>query len=156
MDGRAVAAEGVFERDTAPVEGPGAVVVGGGVVRVRASAVRSGLVTALSGVLALIAMVAVAVGGMILLDGDSLRTVAKAGVAVTLGTYLGASALLRRLLPLRRVELVIAPRYLVSASVEAGALQLLVTEPSCSGRLRFRTRDPEGLVAAVAAMKPPG
>jgi hypothetical protein len=71
------------------------------------------------------------------------------GLAGVLGGWVGGEWLLPRVLPLRRIDHTIPYAYLVSGSVIPGGVELTSSDPSCPGRLRFRTAEPRPLLESL-------
>ena len=154
---------GTFERvgrGPSVLDGPGTLTVTDAGLRVQGAAVRSVLVTALAGAAGAAAMTGAVIAAFAVLDdldrvsdGESLRPAVSVGVAALVGVYLGARALLVRLLPRGPFDRVVPLRYLVSAALEDGVLHLACTAPGCSGRITFRTADPAGLLREIERAK---
>lgn len=81
---------------------------------------------------------------------DDLRLPLMLAVAVALGTYLGASALLVRALPRASVVITVPWSLVQMVKLEEEAVVLQTVHPACTGLSRFRTDHPEVLAAACA------
>lgn len=146
------------DRGTAPLAGVGTVTVTDEGLAVRAQALRTTLATLLSGGVATVAMVGAVVVAMLYLDdwikdGGSLEHIVAMGTGALVGSFAVLRPVAVRVLPTRPFQVVIPYRYLVSASASRGIAWLTSTHRPCSGRIAFRTVNPDGLVEQVQRAK---
>lgn len=151
---------GVFLRGprAAPLLGAGTITVTPDGLLMRARAVRTTLATLLAGGVAMVAMVATVVVAMLYLDdwikdGGSLEHIVGIGTLALVGSFAVMRPVALRVLPTRSFEALIPYRYIVSAAAARGIAWLMSTHRSCSGRIAFRTLDPDGLLAQVQRAK---
>lgn len=140
-----------------PLRGPGTVDITSAGLRVRSRAIRTRLVTASSVAIGFLSLVLAVVTFVVVAEELGADVPLKVGVLLGLlgaaGGFFGAEALLPRVLPLAAIDHVIPWSYLISGTEHQGAAELLSSDPVCPGRMRFRTPDPHGLLAALEHAK---
>jgi hypothetical protein len=155
--------QGTFEaggRGAALLVGRGVLEVTPAGVRMQGMAPRTSLATALAVLAGAIATIGAVVAAFAVLDrydlisdGDSLKPAVACGMAALVGTFLGAKAVLVRLLPMRSFDQVVAYRHVVWAVARSGVLHLSCSAPECTGRMAFRASDANGLAEAIKRAK---